>query len=98
MINLITQKSRSTKNKPSEDGPGTRDIGGTFDKKTKPCGGVKKHSITMRPGYGKPIEEEERYLGTEDLQPEAELISEPICFTGQAFEQHINWADKGNTM
>jgi len=90
MINLITQKSRSTKNKPSEDGPGSRDIGGTFDKKTKTTGN--------RPGYGKPIEDTEGYLGTEDLRPEAELISEPICFTGQAFEQHINWADRGNTM
>lgn len=61
MINLISQKSRSTKKKP---------------------------------GYGKPIEDTEGYLGTEDLRPEAELISEPICFTGHAFEQHINWDDR----
>lgn len=34
------------------------------------------------------------YLGTEDLRPELEFISDPIYFTGQAFEQHINWEDK----
>jgi len=85
MDRLISQKSRS--NKP------------TLDRLKPSClsGGVKKHPITMRPGYGKPVqgrEDTEGYLGTEDLRPETELISDPICFTGQAFEQHINWDDR----